>query len=228
MSKKKLINIALVFFTFFLCNTLIAQEDEIQPENKLENFYHAKFGTEIRGVHVFTAAIGTVVPNGDFMNPLWEIYFHAGYKRYLSPHVNINLTYHKFNIAYKDVFNNGFMSFDINLETNLMPYNTFTPFIYAGVGLNAANHFITKNFKAQAGLGLEYLLIENVGLKLVADYNQVFSDDHLDGKIFGETDDVYWRMSLGLNLYFGSRLKENKMAKDASTVIETNPIVDDY
>lgn len=228
MSKKKLISIALLFCSFFLCHNLLAQNQESTSEIKSEKFYSTKFGAEIRGKNAFTAAIGTVVPNGDFMNPLWEIYFHAGYKRYVSPHLNINFMYHKFNIAYKDLFNNGFMSFDLNLEANIMPYDTFTPFVYAGVGMNAANHFITKDFKAQAGVGLEYLVTEKVGLKLVTDYNQVFSDDHLDSKIFGDSDDVYWRMSLGLNVYFGSRLKTNKIAEDVPTVIETNPIVDDY
>ena len=228
MSKKKLMSIALLFCSFLFYNNVLAQNQEIEVEDKSKKFYSAKFGTEIRGENAFTAAIGTVVPNGDFMNPLWEIYFHAGYKRYISSHLNINFTYHKFNIAYKDLFNNGFMSFDLNLEANLKPYDIFTPFIFAGVGMNAANHFITKDFKAQAGVGLEYMITEKLGLKLVTDYNHVFSDDHLDGKIFGDSDDVYWRMSLGVNAYFGSRQKETKIAEDVPTVIETNPIVDDY
>ena len=233
MSRKKLIKIALIFCALSCSNLILAQDEQEQNNqqdqpDRYEKFQHSKFGKEIRGRNVFTAAIGTVVPNGDFMNPLWEIYFHAGYKRFLSSHINLNLTYHKFNIAYDELFNNGFMSFDLNVEVYLTPYDLFTPYIYGGVGLNAANHFVSKEFKAQGGIGLEYLVSENLGIKLGADFNQVFSDDHLDGREFGISDDVYWRMALGLNWYFGSRKQSNKIADDVPTVIESNPIVDDY
>ena len=224
MSRKKLISIALFISSLFMCQNTMAQEI---IEDKAENFYNSKFGNEIRGKNAFTAALGTVVMNGDFADPLWEIYFHAGYKRFLTPHLNINLTYHKFNLAYKDLFNNGFMSFDLNLEVNLAPYDLFTPFIYVGGGLNAANHFVTKDLKIQGGVGIEYLATAVIGIKIFADYNYVFSDE-LDGKVFGEADDVYWRMALGLNIYFGKHRKANKITGKIPTVIEANPIVDDY
>ncbi|NND50796.1 MAG: Curli production assembly/transport component CsgG, partial [Flavobacteriaceae bacterium] len=164
---------------------------------------------------------------GDFVDPLFDIYFHAGYKRYLGSHVNLNFTYHKFNLAYKDQFNNGFMSFDLNLEWNVLPFDSFSPFIYAGGGLNAANYFTRTDSKVQGGAGIEYLVSKGVGVKLYTDYNHVFTDE-LDGKIYGDAEDIYWRLGFGLNLYFGKHGRSNRITKNGPTVIESNPIVDDY
>ena len=224
MSSKKLIVIAIILF--FINPAVFAQDETAKEDEKLTT-YNQRFGLEVRGSNAVTLGGGTSILNGDYQDPLWEIYFHAGYKRFLGRYVNINFTYHKFNLAYKDLFNNGFMSFDLNLETNLMPYNSFSIFLYAGGGYHASNYFEETETKVQGGGGLEYLLTERIGLKLFAEYNQVFSDE-VDGRIFGETDDVYWRMGLGLNVYFGKFGRTNKISGKVPTVIEKNPIVDDY
>jgi len=164
--------------------------------------------------------------NGDLSNPMFEIYSHIGYKRFLGSSVAINLGYHKFNLAFEDTFNEGFMSFDLNLEWYVSPYNTFTPFIFAGGGYHAANYFETTETKAQGGIGLEYLMTERIGLKLFADYNYMFTDN-VEGLVFGESDDTYWRVAIGLNIYFGKFL-ENKLAKKIPTVINSNQLADDY
>ena len=75
MSRKKLIKIALIFCALSCSNLILAQDEQEQNNqqdqpDRYEKFQHSKFGKEIRGRNVFTAAIGTVVPNGDFMNPI--------------------------------------------------------------------------------------------------------------------------------------------------------------
>ena len=137
----------------------------------------------------------------------------------------LNFGYHKFNLAFEDVFNEGFMSFDLNLEWYLMPYQTFTPFVFGGAGYHAANYFETTETKIQGGIGFEYLVAERVGIKLFGDYNYLFSDE-IDGLIFGETNDAYWRVAFGLNIYFGQFLKKNKIKDKIPTIIKSNPVVD--
>ncbi len=224
MSKRKLISIALLFCCLFLCNIGTSQERNNDPSSK---FYNPRFGAEVRGKNAFTVAGGSAVMNGDFIDPMFDIDFHAGYKRFLGSYVNLNFTYHKFNLGYQDLFNNGFMSFDLNLELNLLPYKSFTPFVYAGGGLNATNYFTETDSKVQGGGGFEYLVSKKIGVKLFADYNHVFSDE-LDGKIFGDSEDIYWRFGFGLNLYFGRPGKSNRIARNVPTIIKSNPIVDDY
>jgi len=187
----------------------------------------SRFGNDIRGKNALSLGVGTSIMNGDLANPMFEIYSHIGYKRFLGSSVAINLGYHKFNLGFEDVFNEGFMSFDLNLEWYISPYKTFTPFLFAGGGYHASNYFETTETKIQAGAGIEYLMIERIGLKLFADYNHMFTDE-VDGLVFGESDDAYWRVAIGLNIYFGKYLKPNKIANKIPTVINSNLLVDDY
>jgi len=223
MRKKKLIRIAFLVCSLSVFYTVSAQE--INTENTVE-VYSSRFGNEVRGKNAVTIGVGTTIINGDFKDPKPEITFHAGYKRFLGSYANINFTYHKFNLAYKDLLNEGYMSFDLNLELYLSPYRTFTPFIYAGGGFLAANYFEQTEMKVQGGVGLEYLFTESIGIKIYGDYNHVFSDS-IDGLEFGEADDAYWQIGLGLNLYFGKRLVNTKISK-IPTVINSNQLVDDY
>lgn len=178
----------------------------------------------LRGNNVIDVALGTAVPNGDYADPLFEIYFRIGYKRYIIPHLNVNFSYNKFNIAFKDVSNDGFMSFDVNIEGTIFPYKRFSPYVYVGGGLNASNYFKQSEAKAQGGLGLEYIISDKIGVKLFSDYNMLFSDE-LDGRIYGEADDVYWRMAFGLNFYFGGAKRKEKINENEPTIINSNPII---
>lgn len=179
---------------------------------------------EVRGTNTIDLALGTSVINGDFPKPKFEIYFHAGYKRYLFPHLNINVSYHKFNLAYNSVLNKGFMSFDLNLESTLLPHSRFSPFIFAGGGYNASNYFKQTAGKFQGGGGLEYLVADRMGLKVFADYNYVLSDE-LDGLIAGASDDTYFRIGFGVNYYFGGEQKKSKILKNRPSVINSGQII---
>ncbi|MGV6832255.1 MAG: Curli production assembly/transport component CsgG [bacterium] len=215
-----------LLFILCVCNiTIWAQESSENATLDSLGIKISKFGTEVRGKTAFTAAIGTAVLNGDRTDPQFDLYFSAGFKQFIGSHVNLSLTYHKFNIVYKDTFNEGFMSFDFNVETLLNPYQTFTPFFYAGAGLHASNYFEQSSFKVQGGFGFEVLVSKSIGIKMFTDYNHVFSDE-VDGVVFGAADDVYWRIAGGLNLYFGKPLV-NKKASALPTVIDSSPIKDD-
>jgi curli production assembly/transport component CsgG len=100
---KKTLIIILVGFT-----GLIYSQTEVGSFSKSNSFFHLN-----RGDNVITAAVGTAIINGDFPDPLFEFYGQIGYKRFINPFLNINFTYNKFNLAYKDIANNGFMSLGI-------------------------------------------------------------------------------------------------------------------
>ncbi|HLV40251.1 Curli production assembly/transport component CsgG [Xanthomarina sp.] len=178
----------------------------------------------LRANNVVEVAVGSAVPNGDYADPMFELFMRAGYKRYIIHYLNVNVSFNKFNLAYKDDINEGFMSFDLNLEATLLPYNRFTPYIYIGGGVNASNYFESSEMKMQGGLGLEYLLADRVGIKIFSDYNEVFRDE-IDGEINGNIEDVYWRMAVGLNFYFGGSKRKVKSKKNAPTIINSNQII---
>ena len=134
-----------------------------------------------------------------------------------------NSDYNKFNLGFKDIANNGFMSFDINVEGLLMPNKPFSPFVFAGVGLNASNYFKQSDIKTQMGFGIEYIVTRRLGLKLFTDYNYVFSD-LVDGKEFGSSDDAFWRIGFGINYYFRDA-KKKKESISGPSIINSNPII---
>ena len=205
---------------FSTCIFSQENNDALTEQNKNLKFY------DYRGTNVLELAAGTSVMNGDLSEPLFEISSRIGYKRTITPHLNINFSYNKFNLAYKDIYNEGFMSFDLNLEGILMPNEKFSPFIFTGGGYNAANYFEQTAAKIQGGIGVEYIVTEKVGVKLFSDYNYVFSDE-LDGVIFGDADDVYWRILVGVNFYFGGENRKEKLLKGQPTIINSNPIIPD-
>jgi len=199
-------------------NQLFGQEDSTQVNKKLRfiDFY------EFRGASAIDIGIGTSVINGDFEDPLFEIYFKGGIKHYISPHFAVGLSYHKFNLAYTDLFNFGYMSFDLNLEYLVFPHKKFSPYIFGGGGYNASNYFEETATKAQVGAGLEYIVTDGLGISIFTDYNYVF-DDTLDGLEFGDSDDTYFRIGFGLNFYFGGNKRKAKIMGN-KTVINSNLI----
>ena len=204
---------------------LFSQEDAV-TEVKASKAYKTEF-YNIRGTNAIDVAVGTSVINGDYVDPMFEIYSHIGYKRHITPHFAIDVGYHKFNLAYIDLYNEGFMSFDANLELTLLPHSNFSPFVFAGGGLNASNHFKATANKFQAGGGLEYIVSYGFGIKLYTDYNYVLSDE-LDGLEAGASDDTYFRIALGLNFYFGGAQQKAKKLKGQATVIDSNLLNDKY
>ncbi|WP_246085279.1 Curli production assembly/transport component CsgG [Paucihalobacter ruber] len=178
---------------------------------------------DMRGTNIIDIGVGSAVPNNDFPNPQFEIYFRGGYKRYITPHIYLGLDYHKFNLANKDLPNNGFMSFDLNAHIFLTPYKRFSPYVFFGSGLTASNYFEQTSQKVQAGAGIEVMVVDFIGLTLSSDYNYQF-DDTLDGLEFGDSNDTFFRMSFGVNFYFGGARKKAKLMKNLPTVINSNRI----
>lgn len=202
-------------------NFTFSQNTEKKSEKSINRRY-AFF--DYRGSNAIDLAAGSAMVEGDYPESEFEVYFRVGYKHHITSHLNINATFNKYNVSIKDISNEGYMSFDLNLEFLLSPYTKFSPYIFAGGGYNASNYFETTATKAQGGLGFEFIITEGVGLKLFGEYNHILSDD-LDGRIEGETDDVLLRAGLGLNIYFGGNKKKEALRRKMKTVINSNLII---
>lgn len=179
-------------------NIIKNYEDE-KAEAEATQIYE-RFLTERRGQNAITAAAGISLINGDLPDPQPELNVKLGFKRQLNSHLNLDFTFNKFNLENKTVFNQGFMSFDLNLNYNILPYDKLTPYLFFGVGTNATNNFEQIDPKIQAGLGLEYLVKENIGVYLYGEHNLAFSDQ-LDNIDAGTMDDMFYRFGVGINYY---------------------------
>ncbi|WP_339755219.1 Curli production assembly/transport component CsgG [uncultured Winogradskyella sp.] len=207
-----------VLLVVFSINWLHAQEKKSEDNKKL---YSKLAFFDYRGTNAIDVAIGTSIISGDIPEPKFEIYFKIGYKRHVTDNLNINFTYNKYSLAFKDISSEGFMSFDLNIEYLFSPYKVLSPFVQIGYGYNAADDFKNKAAKAQGALGIEYIVMDGLGLKFFGEYNYVFSDE-LNGLIVGESNDTFLRMGLGINLYFGGNMQKQKLLSYLDTVIKSN------
>ncbi len=177
----------------------------------------------IRPNNAVTAALGTAVANGDLPEAKFDLNMQIGYKRLLGSGWNLGFTYNKYNVVFGDVYNEGFMSFDLDLEYMFFPRKEFTPYIYAGPGLNAANGIENSEVKFQFGIGIEVMVSDNIGLKLYGDRNFLGSDI-LDGIEAGAGNDAYYKLGFGANFYFPNNSK--KIKKGEPTFIKKNELDD--
>lgn len=221
ISKFNIILLSIVT-TLVSVNSTFSQEVDEKNKKSVINRY-AFF--EHRGSNAIDLAAGSAIMNGDYPSSEFELYFRVGYKHHITSHLNVNITYNKYNVAVKDLYNEGFMSFDFNIEYLLSPFSKVSPFLYVGGGYNASNYFVSTASKAQGGLGIEFILIEGLGLKLFGEYNYTFSDEHLDARIGGASDDTLIRAGLGVNIYFGGNKKKEALRKKMKTVINSNLII---
>ncbi|NNL16166.1 MAG: hypothetical protein HKO81_05955 [Flavobacteriaceae bacterium] len=174
---------------------------ELEKEEDLTTELYNRFLTERRGKSAISASVGFTSMNGDFSSPELEFSARLGYKHNISEYFNLSIGYNRFNLANEGVFNDGFMSFDLNGEVNILPHDTFTPYVFGGFGTNAFNDFSSIDPKLQIGLGFEYLISNSIGLTVYGEHNYVFNDE-LDGLDVGKNDDMFYRVGAGLNVYF--------------------------
>ena len=101
----------------------------------------------------------------------------------------------------KDIFHETFLTSGLNFEYTFLHEEKFTPYFYAGIGTITKTNLEQMHLKFQAGLGLEYLVTNKVGLFVNGEYNMVSSDD-LDGQIVGKKNDIFSSFGIGVNVYF--------------------------
>lgn len=125
-------------------------------------------------------------------------------------------------------FQEDFINVDVNMEAYILPYDDFSPFIYAGGGatfhvdepLNMMPQ-IPLQFKAQGGVGVDARISKHLSLRAFAEASFFFSDE-VDRTISGKRDDLYYAFGLGLNYHFGKRTQKNDVSVD--TVESVNEI----
>ncbi|GGI58172.1 hypothetical protein GCM10011444_24810 [Winogradskyella haliclonae] len=191
------------------------EEKSLSSNTKL----HDRLYRDRRGKSAINISVGTSIIDGDLPKPKPEIFARVGYKRYLNPFLNINTSLNQFNLRNEGNLDEAFTSLDFNAEFTILPYDNFTPYIYSGMGANARNNFANVDLKFQYGIGLEYLVSDQLGINLFGEQNIVFTDE-LDGAISGKRDDFYYRFGLGLNFYLnpptyeGTRKRKLKNQKE--------------
>lgn len=153
-----------------------------------------------------------VIPNNDYGDAIEKLGVNASLKLYFKkPGFNLNLGASYFELENKNSFKDQFLSIDINVGYDILPYDNISPFVYAGFGAVSNNKVINyfDSLKFQFGGGIEYLPKNNLGIKIFAEQNILFTDD-MDRLVQGKWNDAYYKIGLGLNFYFGEPYKNVK------------------
>ncbi|APG65074.1 MULTISPECIES: CsgG/HfaB family protein [Tenacibaculum] len=155
-----------------------------------------------RGRNSINATAGASRINGDYSNAAFSFGFDFKFKYLLKdPRFALSLGVGKFELENTGIFYESFINSNANFEYNILPYDRFTPFLYAGIGSVSKKNLSDTYFKFQYGFGLEYLLTNNWGLTVNAEHN-ILSTDSLDNLVRGQRKDQIWNIRAGINFYF--------------------------
>ena len=141
--------------------------------------------------------------DGDYSNSNIEYDgVQIGYKYFFNnSNFNIGGRTAMFHLSNENVFRERYFTSDLNLEYVFLPKDNFTPYLFAGAG-GFYKSFYHYNFKMHYGLGIEYLINKDIGIRIFAEKNDLFTDE-VDGKIHGKKDDSFYKFGIDLNIYLG-------------------------
>ena len=155
-----------------------------------------------RGQNSISATGGVSRITGDYANATFNFGFDLKFKYLLKdPRFSFSAGIGRFELENEGIFQQAFLTSNLNFEYNVLPYDRLTPFIYGGVGSISRKNLSQSFFKFQYGLGLEYLLTNNWGIIISGEHNITMSDE-IDTLIRGTKDDQIWHIRAGLNFYF--------------------------
>ncbi|MEW7292489.1 CsgG/HfaB family protein [Aquimarina sp. 2304DJ70-9] len=190
-------------------NELIGSYKAEKTEAQNTALYDRYF-KERRAQKSITIKGGAALISGDYNNPELTYSAEIGARWYFNPYINVNASINKFELTNENAFSKGFNAIGLNTELTLLPFEKLSPFFFAGIGVVNDDDFDTTAFKFQYGGGVEYLISDKIGISANASQNLVLSDE-LDGIVQGKRDDQYFNFSFGLNWYFGSPVKRDKI-----------------
>lgn len=158
--------------------------------------------------NAFIFGISTPLLNGDLGNKKYGIGGYLGYSRALRRNLDLNLNFGDLMMKSGNSYEEEFMYAQLDLEFDLLPQDSFSPFIYGGGGAIFAirtpenpddEKLLTP--KLQLGAGLNLRASKALDVRIFGESNFTFSDE-LDGVISGKRKDYYYNFGLGLKLKF--------------------------
>ncbi|MEM8909689.1 MAG: CsgG/HfaB family protein [Bacteroidota bacterium] len=152
---------------------------------------------------------------GDYPDPVINTGLAIGLHYSRLSRFDFSLNYGLSRLGTKKFYQADVSYLDLSTAYRFAPYDLFTPYLSGGLGLiteNRNNRFDWGNRKfpkAHIGGGFEFLINDNIGIKASIDYNYLFNDE-FDAIDQGKYNDFFWRGNLGLQFYFGEKIKSKR------------------
>ncbi len=194
-----------------VAETLISAYDQEIEEAELTRLYNRKF-FERNYRSSLGVNLGTTLLSGDYSGQDFGALLRVDYTKNIFASLSLNIAASALELNSNSSFSEKFVGFDVNGQYIILPNDKFGPYLYAGPGIILALDDVpagmtNTHLKLQYGLGVEYILSENLGIKAFAEHNLVL-DDELDFVINGKRDDHFFNFGVGINFYFGKSNQE--------------------
>ncbi len=176
--------------------------------------YLGRLMTERRDRWGLSINAGPMLYQGDYPDPLMRPSWDAGLKYALGSRFALGINYGRGQLATDRHFNATISTMELYGQYYLNPLSRFTPFLTAGIGaaVNETNANLTNSWFSDimdetygyvtAGVGLEYLLDDRLGLNFVLK-SKYMLNDRIDGVNHGRYNDRVWRGRVGITYYLG-------------------------
>ncbi len=167
-------------------------------------------------------SLGLTAPSlsGDLPNQEFGFGGFIGYSKWLSPKLSLNFDFDYSYLTGGKSFYEEYMSPELNLELNILPYDTFNPFVYGGAGyifeIHSPDGEQTKKVsspKAQLGAGLSIRVSDRIDFRIFGESNFIF-DDEIDDVINGKRDDFIYTFGAGIKYRLGKNKMDFKISED--------------
>ena len=143
-----------------------------------------------------------------------------GYTRRMSDYLGLSVVGSFLTLEAGESYSEDFITADLNLEGYILPYDDFTPVVYAGIGFannlderNNGSFKIPNQIKVQGGVAFDMRLSNRFNIRAFGEAD-FFFDDEIDRVANGTRDDYYLTFGLGMNYFFGRTKNPKPMVKE--------------
>lgn len=182
------------------------REYEQEKEKVESSDINGRYVAVRRGSFALSGAVGGMLYKGDYDGPKAQTLMEGGLRLSSRNNLAVDIRAGRGNLATSTYFNINTNYAEANLYYSFFPRLRYTPYLQLGTGTllyksdESSSSLDTFKPYIKAGLGLEYLVTDRIGLDLGAASSYMLNDN-LDNIEQGKFNDYFWTAKIGLNFY---------------------------
>jgi curli production assembly/transport component CsgG len=176
-----------------------------------------------RNKGVISLGASTLLYKGDYASPKLTYGADLGFGFNITPAKGFEIKANLGSLSTKSGFKTNILGAEFNYKYRYTPYYSFSPHLM--IGLGATQTAISNKISPilHLGTGIEWKAKKSLGIWVSGDYNHSLTDI-LDNIEHGRYNDAYYRATVGLNFYFGKKVKNTKKVRPISSEKPKGPL----